>query len=105
MKYARIENDKVLEIIDFNPEGCFTAEIVAQFVPCDELVEQNDMHENGVFSKLIIPEPEPVQKTELEILQENVQELNGKIKMIYEFALTNGFITQTQYDETIAIPV
>ena len=54
MRYARIENNKVMEIIDFNPVGRFTEEIVAQFVECDETVEQNDIYENGIFAIPVI---------------------------------------------------
>ena len=38
--WARIENGLVMELIDFDPVGCYTDELVAQFIPCPEGTEQ-----------------------------------------------------------------
>lgn len=61
MKYARVINNIVIEV--FTPpsgvaiEECFTPEIVAQFEPCPEYVEQNWIkQEDGIF---IAPPPSP----------------------------------------------
>jgi hypothetical protein len=53
--YARVENGIVMEIIDFNPEGRFTDEIVAQFVECPDGTLQGYVYSNGTFS-----DPAPV---------------------------------------------
>ena len=61
-KYARLENNKVMEIIDFNPQGKFTDEIVAQFVECPDNTEQNMICQGGEFLK-----PQPIAPTLEEI--------------------------------------
>jgi hypothetical protein len=53
MRYARIENNKVMEIIDFNPVNRFTDEIVAQFVECNRDTEQHMEYINGVFERKV----------------------------------------------------
>lgn len=68
MKYARIENGKVVETIPFNPTGCFTEDIVNQFVECPEDTEQNDLYGNGVFTK-------PLQNIETDERQEILNKL------------------------------
>lgn len=62
MKYARIVDGVVAEVFvppdGFELEDCFTAEIVAQFEPCPEQVEQRWTKDlDGIFHE---PEPEPV---------------------------------------------
>ena len=52
-KYARVENNIVMEIIDFNPEGKFTDEIVTQFVECPDDTKQNMIYENNQFSEYV----------------------------------------------------
>lgn len=66
MKYARIINNLVIEI--FTPpanvpiEECFTPEIVAQFEPVPQEVEQNWVKEpDGSFSAPIT-EPQPIEE-------------------------------------------
>ena len=41
LKWARIENNKIMEITEIDPHGRFTTEIVDQFVQCPQYVEQN----------------------------------------------------------------
>lgn len=61
MRWARIENNKVMEITDIDPSGRFVIEIEEQFILCDETVSENDKYENGVFSKptsdMVVVEP------------------------------------------------
>jgi hypothetical protein len=62
MKYARLSSDNiVIEVFvpppPFTIEDCFTPEIVAQFEPCPDEVEQNWVkNEDGTFSP---PPPKP----------------------------------------------
>lgn len=48
--WARVENGVVMELIDFNPEGCFTEEIVAQFTACPAEMQQQWFYTNGAFT-------------------------------------------------------
>ena len=54
MKYARIENNIVQEIIDFNPQGRYTQKIVQQFIECPESTKQNMIYENGEFKENVV---------------------------------------------------
>ena len=65
MKYARLSSDNVvIEVFTppppFTIEDCFTPEIVAQFEPCPDEVEQNWIkNEDGTFSPAPPPPPPP----------------------------------------------
>jgi hypothetical protein len=59
--WARVENGIVRELIDFDPKGCFTDEIMAQFVECPDGTEQGWNYLNGTFSAPA-PVTEAVQK-------------------------------------------
>lgn len=69
MKYARIIDSTAVEVFT-PPEGftlaeCFTAELVAQFVPCSDEVESGWIEqENGSFNPPVptppVPVPDPV---------------------------------------------
>jgi hypothetical protein len=54
--FARVENGMVMEIITFDPTGCFTEEIVAQFIACPDTTEQGWLYANGTF----VATPTPV---------------------------------------------
>lgn len=61
MKYARIQEARVIEVFvvpqGFTINDCFTPEIVAQFEPCPDEVEQNWIkQEDGTF---VTPPPPP----------------------------------------------
>ena len=61
--YARIIDNTVIEVIDFDPAGRFTGEIVALFteVP-DGTGQQDTLNQDGTWTKYIAPpEPEPLQ--------------------------------------------
>lgn len=75
MKWARVENNIVREIIDFRPEGRFTDEIVNQFVECDDTVEQHSLFKEGKFYKpsLLL---EPID--EKQIIELQLDELDKK---------------------------
>lgn len=49
MRYARVENGEVKEIINFNPAGRYHPDVEAQFIPCDETVQHRYRHNNNVF--------------------------------------------------------
>jgi hypothetical protein len=51
MRYARIEDGEVKEVINFNPKGCFVESIVNQFIECDEDITQKHIYKDGKFEK------------------------------------------------------
>lgn len=58
MKWARIENDQVVEIVLYNPKGRFHPSIV--WVECPDVVVENWVYSNGEFSQPpVFPEPVP----------------------------------------------
>lgn len=61
MRYARLVNNVVVEVIDFNPQGCFTDEIVQQFAECPDNVEQGWTYDNDVWTPPLpsIASPQP----------------------------------------------
>lgn len=60
-KYARIENNTVLEIIDFDPTGKFHPMLL--WVPCSDDTKEHDTYNDGVF----VPRVEPVVQTPEEV--------------------------------------
>lgn len=62
--WARIENEEIKEIIDFNPEGKFHPSIVWEEV--NDSVEVGMVRENGAWVKV----ERPVVKSELEQILE-----------------------------------
>ena len=66
MKYARIVDSIVFEVFTppegFALEECFNAELVAQFEPCPEHVEQRwKKNADGTYSEPDpLPKPEPI---------------------------------------------
>ena len=54
MKYARVENEKVMEIIDFDPTGKFHPDIEKQFIECDDTVKQKYTYKNKKFEEPVI---------------------------------------------------
>ncbi|MDR3542899.1 MAG: hypothetical protein P4L69_18335 [Desulfosporosinus sp.] len=53
--WARVENGVVIEIINFDPTGCFTDEIVTQFILCPAGTHQGWLYANGTFTALTPP--------------------------------------------------
>jgi hypothetical protein len=53
-KWARAENNIVVETTDIDPTGRFTPELVAQFIECPEEVEQGWQYLNGIFSERVM---------------------------------------------------
>jgi hypothetical protein len=103
MKYARIENGEVREIINFNPKGKFVKEIEEQFVKCTVDTKQNDIYEDGVFTT-----PLPKILTQEEINNQITSELNNTtpelleiFEDIVEWAEKEGFILSEQKKELI----
>jgi hypothetical protein len=104
MKYARVENGIVRELINFNPKGKFVKEIEEQFIECLEDTKQNDIYENGKFSK-----PTPKLPTQEEINEQTIQELNQTnnklarlIEDLAEFCEGLGFVIPATQKELIA---
>lgn len=54
-KFARIENNTVMEVIDFDPTGRFAPDFV--FVPCGDEVGDNDTYnpKTKKFSRYVMP--------------------------------------------------
>ena len=46
--WARIENNIVKEVVDTDPEGRFTSDLI--FVKCDETIKEHYTYENNVFT-------------------------------------------------------
>ena len=97
MRYARIENGIVKEIIDFNPKGKFTKEIEQQFVQCTETVEQNFIYKNGKFEKKKEKELNKEEKNNIIVQQikETDSDLLQLIEDIAEWVESKGFIIPT----------
>ena len=57
MKYARIVNSTAVDVRTESPEGCFTPNIVAEFVTVPNQVESGWTVEGGEWSAPIVPEP------------------------------------------------
>jgi len=98
MKYARIENGEVREIINFNPKGKFVKEIEEQFVKCSTDTKQNDIYEDGIFTT-----PLPKTLTQEEINHQITSELNNTTPELLEifedivnWAEKEGFILSEQ---------
>jgi hypothetical protein len=103
MKYARIENGEVREIINFNPKGKFVKEIEEQFVKCTEDTKQNDIYKYGKFSKPTLKE-----LTQEELNQQITNEINSSnnelleiFEDIVEWAKEKGFILSEQKKQLI----
>jgi len=80
LRWARVENGIVREIIDLEPQGRYTPEIVAQFAVCDDTVVENDIHEDGHFKKpiIVIDEVAEIEKQ----LEENKIDLDDILELI-----------------------
>lgn len=59
MKHARIVNNTAVDVRAESPEGCFTPEIVAEFVQVPDEVESGWTLENGIWTAPPEPEPTP----------------------------------------------
>lgn len=105
MKYARVENGEVREIINFNPKGKFVKSIEEQFVKCTEDTKQNDIYEDGVFAT-----PLPKVPTQEELNNQITNDINSTnndlleiFEDIVEWAEEKGFILSEQKKELINI--
>ena len=103
MKYARVEEGIVREIINFNPKGKFVKEIEEQFVKCTEDTKQNDIYKDGVFTT-----PLPKLPTQEELNQQITNDINSSnnelleiFEDIVEWAEKKGFILSEQKKEII----
>lgn len=70
MKYARIEGNIAIEVIDFDPVGRFHPGVAALFSPVPDNVNQNAALEAGVWAPYIAPPmPPPLTEAEREALR------------------------------------
>jgi hypothetical protein len=61
MKYARIVNNAAVDTRDTSPEGCFTQNIVEEFVEVPDEVQGGWINDSGTWSAPAIkPEPAPI---------------------------------------------
>lgn len=60
MTYARIVNNTAVDVRTESPEGCFTPEVVAEFVTVPDEVENGWVLAGGVWSAPVVPDPVPV---------------------------------------------
>ena len=93
MKYARVENGTVKEIIDFDPKGRFAKQIEDQFVKCTEDTKQNDIYEDGVFTTPLpkVPTQEELNRNTIAELNSTNDQLFNLIEDIAEFVEGLGF--------------
>lgn len=61
MKYARLVNNTVQEVIEVNPEEHFTSEVAAMFQPVPDSVEPGYTLEGGAWFAPVVVEPTPVE--------------------------------------------
>ena len=93
MKYARIENNIVKEIINFDPKGRFTKEIEEQFVECDEDTKQGLKYENGVFSEIVkVVTDEEFNEEVLAEIKATDSDLIRLVEDVAEWAESMGFV-------------
>lgn len=62
MKFARIINHIAVDVRTESPEGCFTQNIVAEFVQVQDEVQDGWSNESGAWAAPVVPEqatPEP----------------------------------------------
>ncbi len=64
--YARIQNGIAVDVRSESPVGCFTDNIVAEFVTVPDEVQNGWLYENGLFSAP--PEPIPPTQEELDAI-------------------------------------
>lgn len=57
MKYARIVKSTAVDVRTESPEGCFTPDVVAEFVEVPDQVEDGWTLAGGKWSAPVIPEP------------------------------------------------
>ena len=60
MSYARIQNGIAVDVRSESPVGCFTDNIVAEFVTVPGEVQNGWLHDNGAFTAPPLP-PVPTQ--------------------------------------------
>jgi hypothetical protein len=77
MKFARVIDTQIIEIIDFNPQGRYTPEVEAQFIECPEGIDSSWIYENGEFKQIekSINPIIPLDKTPFDLLEERVARL------------------------------
>ena len=78
-KFARIENDTVMEVIDFDPTGRFAPDFV--FVPCGDEVGDKDTYnpKTKKFTRYVapaVPAPKPEAKVVGEALDADPAKAN-----------------------------
>jgi len=103
MRYARIENGIVMEIIDFDPKGRFTKEIEKQFVECDEDTKQGFKYDNGVFSEIVkIATDEEFNNNIFAEIKATDSDLIRLVEDIAEWAELQGFVIPQEKKDLIS---
>lgn len=91
-KYARLENNIVMEIIDFNPKGKFTPEIVSQFVECNGNTTQRMIYNKGVYEA-----PMPSLNTSANVVIKDPSD----IEVLYDILKSKGVLVDKDIPESI----
>ncbi len=78
MKYARIDDGYVVEVIDFDPAGKFHPDIIWHEVP-DDVVPGATTEDNTNFT---LPEPEPESESESEYQPKFVTVMHFKLSFL-----------------------
>lgn len=90
--YARISDNTVIEVIDFDPAGRFTSEIAALFTEVPDGTGINDtLNQDGTWTKWIAPpepEPTPVSVRTLTKLEYMDRFTDAELEGIYTAAKT-----------------
>lgn len=76
LKWARIINNKVFEVIDFDPSNRFHPDIVNEFIPCNQDVQQHWIYD-GTFK--------PNEKTQEELNLEELLVIKNDLKYYDQF--------------------
>jgi hypothetical protein len=99
MKFARLENNVVVETIDFDPQGKFTTEIVTQFKECPEDVEQKWEYINNKWLKPKIIEYIP---TKEDINNQVVAKIRERYDINKEFQMHRLALQNPSSEEYLA---
>lgn len=78
MKYARIVNNTACDVRTQSPEGCFTPNIVAEFVSVPDNVQDGWAVTDGVWEAPVIPAP--YEPTAEEITAQESENKKAKFK-------------------------
>ena len=82
MKYSRIPNNYAVDVRTDSPEGCFTPNIVAEFVEVPDDVQDGWILTNGNWSAPVVytPSAQEIADARAEVLAQQTTELAASIR-------------------------